>query len=51
MLTKTKHLRLAALHIAMVAVRLPLRFASFCTWHLESWRSRLQTAINTLSAG
>ena len=48
-MTTTKHLRLAALHIAMVAVRLPLQFASFCTWHLESWRSRLQTVINTNS--
>ncbi|MEI6196517.1 MAG: hypothetical protein WCS42_19525 [Verrucomicrobiota bacterium] len=47
----TTLLKLAALHVALVAVRLPLRLTSGCTWHLESWRSRLQTAINTLSAG
>jgi hypothetical protein len=50
MLTTTKHFRLVTLRIALVAVGPPLRLASFCTWHLESWRSRLQTAINTLEA-
>lgn len=49
-MTTTKYLRLATLRVALVAVRLPLRFTSACTWHLESWRSRLQTAINTLEA-
>jgi len=43
--------KLAALRVALVAVRVPLRITSACTWHLESWRSRLQTAINTLSLG
>jgi hypothetical protein len=48
MLTPVKMFRLVALRIALVAVRLPLRLASYCTWQMESWRSRLQTAIHTL---
>jgi len=48
---KEKHpattvLKLAALRVALVAVRLPLWFTSACTWQLEAWRSQLQTAIN-----
>jgi hypothetical protein len=46
----TTLLQLAALRVALVAVRLPLRFTGFCTWQLESWRSPLQTAINTISS-
>jgi hypothetical protein len=51
MLVIKKQIQLSALRVALVAVRLPLRFTSACTWHLESWRSRLQTAINTISPG
>jgi len=51
MLVIKKQIQLPALRVALVAVRLPLRFTSGCTWHLESWRSRLQTAINTISPG
>jgi hypothetical protein len=50
-LAAKKKLQLTALRAALVAVRFPLRFTSACTWHLESWRSRLQTAINTISPG
>jgi|GEM_PF-2967630 len=46
-LATVKELWLVALRIALVAVGIPLRFASHCTWQLESWRSRLQTAIHT----
>jgi hypothetical protein len=49
MLVIKKQIQLLALRAALVAVRLPLWAASTTTWHLESWRSRLQTAINTLA--
>ena len=51
MLFFKKQIQLLALRAALVAVRLPLRADSALTWHLESLRSRLQTAINTLTPG
>jgi hypothetical protein len=47
-LATAKKLQVVALRIALVVVGIPLRLASHCTWQLETWRSRLQTAIHTL---
>jgi hypothetical protein len=46
LLATKKKLHLFALRAALFAVAIPLWLASACTWRLEAWRSRLQTAIH-----
>ena len=45
-----RYLQILALHAAIIAVNLPLRFASGSTWRLEGVRSRLQTQLDNLKA-